>query len=218
MNKYRMITALSSTAMFLLVALPVVAQVDSSQAPSDMDVPTIDVSGVDYAYVGLPTSVPAGTTLTFTNDGTEVHEMVVVRIDDETTPLEELMAMPESETADISEDVGALFAFPGMAAEGSITVDAPGRYVALCFVSQGSDPAAFEAVGFDPSQMDADTDPSTLPPAVQELLASIESNPPHMALGMIQEFRVTEAGTEVGPLPASTPDPMAADEEESASG
>jgi hypothetical protein len=76
--------------------------------------------------------------------------------------------------------------------------------VALCFIQQGSDPKAFEAIGFDPSQIDENTDPSTLPPEVQELLASIESNPQHMDLGMIQEFTVTEAGTEVGPLPETT--------------
>ena len=53
-----------------------------------------------------------------------------------------------------------------------------------------------------------DTDPADMPPEVQAIMA----NPPHMALGMIQEFVVTAEGTEVGPLPeledqgASSPD------------
>jgi len=172
--------------------------------------PTIEVTGVDYAYVGLPTTVPAGTTLTFKDEGTEIHEMIVVHILDETTPLEELMAMPEEETASLSEDAGFLFALPGTSADGSVTLDTPGRYVALCFVPQGMSAEAFESVGLDLTQLDPETDPSELPPEAQELFASLESNPPHMALGMVQEFWVTEAGTEVGPLPGDeTADPAA---------
>jgi len=47
-----------------------------------------------------------------------------------------------------------------------------------------------------------------MPPEVQAIMA----NPPHFALGMIQEFTVTPAGTEVGPLPEAASDQMAPDE------
>lgn len=204
MTRSHKLTGLLASVALALVATPALAQEESTGEPADMSMPTINVSGVDYAYVGLPTSVPAGTTLAFQNDGTEFHEMAVIKISDETTPLEELMALPNEETESMLEFVGFVSAAPGTSAEESVNLQAPGRYVALCFIQQGSDPKAFEAIGFDPSQIDENTDPSTLPPEVQELLASIESNPQHMDLGMIQEFTVTEAGTEVGPLPETT--------------
>lgn len=183
-------------ATLMLMAAPALGQ---DEAAPEMAEPDIVVSGIDYAFVGLPSSVPVGTTLGFTNDGTEVHEMAIVKINDETTPLEELMAMPDEETEAISEFVGFTSAFPGMSGDTTIAVDAPGRYVALCFIPQGMDPAIFEQFGIDPAN--PPEDPAELPPEAQELLASLESNPPHMDLGMIQEFTVTDEGTGVGPLP-----------------
>ena len=220
MARSRKLAGLFASAALVLAAAPAWAQDESPSAPADMgDMagPTIEVSGVDYAFVGLPTTVPAGTTLTFKDEGTEVHEMIVVHILDETTPLEELMAMPQEETADLSEDAGFLFALPGQSADGSIMLDTPGRYVALCFVPQGMSVDAFESVGIDITQLDPETDPSEMPPEAQELFASLESNPPHMALGMIQEFTVTEAGTEVGPLPSQAAEETAVEPEASPS-
>ena len=217
MTRSHKLTGLLASMALALVATPALAQEESAGDPADMSMPTISVSGVDYAYVGLPTSVPAGTTLAFQNDGTEVHEMIVVHILDETTPLEELMAMPDEETASLSEDAGFLFALPGTSADGSVTLDTPGRYVALCFVPQGMSVAAFESVGIDLTQLDPNADPGDMPPEAQELFASVESNPPHMALGMVQEFWVTEAGTEVGPLPDETTADAAAEAEASPS-
>ena len=208
---------LLAAASLLLMAAPVAGQDDAATTDAADNTASIEVSGVDYAFVGLPTSVPVGTELTFRNDGTEMHEMAVIHILDETTPLEELMAMPEEESAELSEFVGFVSALPGTSAEDAITLGTPGRYVALCFIPQGMDPAAFEAAGVDLTQLDEDTDPGDLPPEAQELFASLESNPPHMALGMVQEFTVTDAGTEVGPLPEAAADVMAPEGEEAAS-
>ncbi len=209
-------TALLVAATLLLMAAPAAGQ-EEAETDGATTAGSIEVSGVDYAFVGLPTSVPAGTELTFRNDGTEFHEMAVVKINDETTPLEELMAMPEEETEAITEFVGFLSTMPGTLAEGSVSLTAPGRYVVLCFIPQGSDPAVFEETGFDPTIIDENTDPSTLPPEVQELLTEIESNPPHMALGMVQEFTVGEAGSDVGPMPETASDDTASQDEGSSS-
>jgi hypothetical protein len=96
MTGTRKITASLIAATLLLGAAPVAAQDEATPSAGIAEVSgPIEVSGVDYAFVGLPTSVPAGTQLTFRNDGTEIHEMAVIHILDETTPLEELMAMPE---------------------------------------------------------------------------------------------------------------------------
>jgi hypothetical protein len=96
-----------------------------------------------------------------------------------------------------------LFAAPGTTAEGTRTLESEGRYVVLCFIPQGlTDMSVLEQLG-------PDANPEDLPPEIQAIMA----NPPHLALGMVQEFTVTPAGTEVGPLPEPVADEMAHDEE-----
>jgi plastocyanin len=209
---------LSSTTIVLMALLlamlaaaaPIAAQDETTtDEPMDMEGLTLDVGGVEYAFTDLPTSVPVGTSLAFTNNGAEVHELVLVRIADGVTEsLEELLAM-EGEGRDpmaegLVEMVGdmPLFAAPGSTAEGTLTIESEGRYVALCFIPQGlTDMAVLEELG-------PDANPEDMSPEVQALMA----NPPHFALGMIQAFTVTPAGTEVGPLPEPTADEMAPDE------
>ena len=211
MTGSRTVAALLMSATFLLAAAPVVAQDGSnSDGAMDMEGLSLDVGGVEYAFTRLPTSVPAGTTLTFTNEGAEIHEIVVNRLADGVTEtFEELMALNDSGVdlaaeGYIDADFGdpMLLAVPGQTAEGSITLEQEGRYVALCFIPSGLEMARLIELGVDPSDLGPDTDPSTMPQAVQEFLDEVMANPPHMAQGMIQEFVVTEAGTETGPLPA----------------
>ena len=105
----------------------------------------------DYSFNGLPTSVPAGTSLTLTNEGAELHEMIVVRKNDGVTEsFDELLALPEEEALTKVTTVGVLFAAPGetasmgMGATGapsamtSIALGEEGEYFALCFIPQGT--------------------------------------------------------------------------------
>ena len=210
MSRSRTLALVGAAALLLASAAPIMAQDDTAtDSPMDMEGLTLEVGGVEYAFTNLPTSVPVGTSLTFTNHGAEVHEMVLVRIADGVTEsLEELLAM-EAEGRDpmaegLIEMVGdmPLFAAPGTTAEGTRTLESEGRYVVLCFIPQGlTDMSVLEQLG-------PDTNPEDLPPEIQALMA----NPPHLALGMIQEFTVTPAGTEVGPLPEAASDEMAPDE------
>jgi plastocyanin len=169
----------------------------------------VDVTGVEYAYQNLPTSIPAGTTLAFSNDGVEFHEMAISRVADGVTEsFDELMAI-NAEGRDLVaegfvEDVGdgqPLFAAPGTTAEGGFTLDQEGRYVILCFIPVGANAAKLAEVGVDLSMLGPDTDPSTLSPEAQAVIGEFMTNPPHFTQGMIQEFVVTAAGTEPGPLP-----------------
>ena len=201
MTKARMLALIAGTASLMLIAAPVAAQ-DDAEA---MEAAPVEVVGVEYAFVGLPTSVPAGTEVTFRNDGVEIHEIAIARVADDTTEsLEELLAMGD-EALESGKVVlvgeGPLFSVPGETAEGSLSLEQEGRYVALCFIPQGFDPAALEAAGIGLNDLGPETDPSTLPEEVQAIMA----NPPHLAAGMLQEFTVTAAGTEPGPLP----EPMA---------
>ena len=56
-------------------------------------------TAADYAFQGVPSEVDSGvTSFEFKNGGTEVHEMVVFRINDGVTEtVDELLAMPEEE-------------------------------------------------------------------------------------------------------------------------
>jgi plastocyanin len=216
MSRSRTLALVGAAALLLASASPVMAQDDTAtDDPMDMEGLTLDVGGVEYAFTNLPTSVPVGTSLTFTNNGAEVHEMVLVRIADGVTEsLEELLAM-DAEGRDPMEEglvemVGdmPLFAAPGTTAEGTLTLESEGRHVVLCFIPQGlTDMSVLEQLG-------PEANPEDMPPEVQAIMA----NPPHFALGMIQEFTVTPAGTEVGPLPEAASDEIAPDEESGAEG
>ena len=221
MSRSRTLALVGAAALLLVSAAPVVAQDD---ATTDMDAMSIDVGGVEYAFTGLPTSVPVGTELTFTNNGAELHELVLLRFADGVTEsLEELFAMDAEGRDPMAEglitmvgDGQPLIAIPGQTAEGSLTLEEEGRYLALCFVPSGLDFGTLEELGVDPSTLGPDTDPSTLSPEAQAFLAEVEANPTHMEQGMIQELIVTAEGTEVGPMPEAAADEMAADDEEMA--
>ena len=59
----------------------------------------IDVTAADYTYTGLEAEYPAGpAVVTLTNDGEEVHEMIVLRVNDDVTETAaEIVALPEEE-------------------------------------------------------------------------------------------------------------------------
>ena len=211
MSRSRTLALVGTSALLLTSVAPVVAQDEATTDDAmEMDGLSIDVGGVEYAFTRLPTSVPAGTTLTFTNDGVEVHELVLNRLaDDVTESFEELLALSDSGVdlwaeGYIDTDFGdqMLLAASGQTAEGAITLGQEGRYVALCFIPSGLESAELEELGVDISTLGPDTDPSTMSAEVQAYLEGVMGNPPHMAQGMIQEFVVTAEGTEVGPLPA----------------
>lgn len=101
--------------------------------------PTITVSGVEYAFAGLPATVPAGrTTFAFTNNGAEIHEMVVFRINDGVAEtIDELLALPEDEALAKVRFVGSTFGAQGTTDVETLELT-PGKYVALCFVPVGT--------------------------------------------------------------------------------
>ena len=156
----------------------------------------ITVTGVDYAFQGVPTSVPAGTTFTFTNQGTEAHEMVVVRKNEGVTQtFQELLTLPDQEAFQLVAMVGATVAPPGEQAEAPVTVQDEGEYLMICFIPQGT--TDLSEPGGTPG-----ASPGLESPGHGEHSpgASIPVGPPHFVLGMLQEFQVTEAGSSPGPI------------------
>jgi hypothetical protein len=119
----------------------------------------IEATGVNYEYEGIPDTVPAGVVaITFSNEGDEMHEIALARInDDVTTPIEELVALPEEQVFSMLEITGAAFAAPSESDTVFMRLE-PGRYGAVCFIPQGT---THDTEG---------------------------SGPPHVALGMFAEF------------------------------
>ena len=142
----------------------------------------VEITAVDYAFEDVPETVPAGTELTLVNEAEgEVHEMIVYRVDDaQTMTLEEIVQGAAEDDGPAPEWLtfaGMDVALPGesgLAPEGPLVLDEPGRYLLLCFIPTGADPAAFE---------EAITSEATAPPQV-------DGGPPHVAQGMAAELRV----------------------------
>ncbi len=152
-------------------------------ACSDDDVAgpaTIEVSGLDYGYEGLPETISAGSEIVFTNDSSdEAHEFVALRLDeDDDRTAQEILALPPEELGPLLAGVSSvLVAAPrseGFLAEGSAILDEPGRYVVMCLIPTGADPdeylaAAAEAEGGPPD---------------------VAGGPPHFVEGMWDELVV----------------------------
>ena len=136
---------------------------------------SVTVTGVEYAYQGVPNNAKAGSVVTFVNGGKEVHEVVAIRRNDGvTTTLDELLAMPEEESNKLVSFLGVAVASPGETAPETITLDEPGSYIFICFIPVGT----MELPSLAP---DATPNESLLP-----------DGPPHFIQGMVAEFSVTE--------------------------
>ena len=189
--------ALAMAVALTLAVTPMVAQDEATEEPMhDMSGIGVEVTGVEYAFLGLPRELPVGSEISFTNEGAELHEIVIVRIADGVTEhIYELLALAAEGRDLMAEGLvemvgqGPLVAPPGMAAEGTLVLDRTGEYLALCFIPQGFDPAVFKANGVDLMAMGPDTDISTLPEEIQ----AIFGNRPHFRSGMYQQFVVTDA-------------------------
>lgn len=134
------------------------------------DYPFLEVQAVDYAFEGVPETVEPGiVAIDFSNGGAEVHEMALMRLNDDTTEtVEELLQLPEEEALPKVTPAGHAFAFPET---GDITfVDLqPGEYFVACFIPVG-----------------------TTPDKIEELESGGEpGGPPHFTAGMVAKFSVT---------------------------
>jgi hypothetical protein len=170
-------------------------------APTIPPGPTIFVAGVEYAYTGLPTSVPVGASLSFVNRGSEVHELAIARRNDDTTESwEELLQLPEEEALSKVTLVGALVALPGQSARGSLVTPQEGDYLAVCFIPQGT-------TSLPPQGAPGETGAPAPSPEPAATGAPGESpaaaGPPHFVLGMQQQFTVTAPGSSPGPVPTA---------------
>jgi len=119
------------------------------------------VTAVNFEYQGLPDSLTAGeSAIMLTNEGDQLHEIAIARINDGVTmSAEEILALPMEQALGSVQLVGIVFAAPGET-DSSFIDAAAGDYVAVCFIPDGT---TMEGPG---------------------------DGPPHFVLGMLQEFTV----------------------------
>ncbi|MGH8928066.1 MAG: hypothetical protein ACRDWH_06925 [Acidimicrobiia bacterium] len=170
----------------LFVAVLALAACAGGAGGSTPTTGTIEITGQDYSFGGVPGVVATGAELTFTNiSENEVHEMLVFKIvEGETRTIQELLELPDAEVESVAQMQGILVALPGEDGanpEGggaSIAISEPGRYAILCFIPQGADPATVEEAM---ASGDAEGQPD------------LGEGTPHALLGMVAEFQVEEA-------------------------
>lgn len=122
------------------------------------------VTAVDFAFDADLDELETGQTMfEFNNDGAELHEMVLIRINDDTTEtVEQLLELPEEDAEQKTTFMGVAFAEPG--GESTMFADLEaGRYVVLCFIPTGT--TSFEDI-------------------------ETADGPPHFTRGMVKEFTV----------------------------
>lgn len=155
---------------------------DATDGDAKAEPEVVEVAMTDYAFGGIPESVPAGTKFHIQNASKkEVHELVAFRLpDDEKRPVADLMKLPEAELGPIfgsGMPAMVLLAPPGgeqIAAVGDGTLTKPGRYLLMCSIPTGADAEEF---------MKAAAKSSEGPPAVK-------GGPPHFVHGMHAEVLV----------------------------
>lgn len=140
----------------------------------------VEVNAVDFAFEGLPATIEAGTRLSLRNAAAhELHELVAFRLPDgETRTVSDLLKLPASELGSvIGQPATVLLAPPGqeqIPAVGDGTLTEPGRYLVMCSIPTGVEPAAYlkaaaEAGGKQPQ---------------------VAGGPPHFTAGMLAELTV----------------------------
>jgi len=147
----------------------------TSSAPVVSSGNALTVTGVEYAFKGVPQTARAGTVVTFVNAGTEVHQMIAARRNDGVTAsLDELLAMPQAESDKLVTILGGPVAAAGKTASDTITLDRPGTWFFVCFVPVGTTKLPSLAPGATPNE------------------ALMPKGLPHFLQGMVAEITVTE--------------------------
>ena len=178
--------ALLTAAVLLVGAAACGDDTDADAAPTTAPTMTatddaVEITAVDYAFEDAPEEVDAGATLALRNQSAgEVHELVAMRLPDaEQRTVDELVGLPEQELGALFADPPALvlIAPPGeesFAAVGDGNLGEPGRYLFLCFIPTGAEPADYlGALEANPGE----------PP-------SVPGGPPHFTACMYAEVTV----------------------------
>ena len=98
----------------------------------------IPVTGNEYSFEGLPSTVPAGTVaISFTDTGAELHELALYRVKGKDS-VKKIVGLSEKEQRKKLEEVGGTFAMQGQTTYAIAELTKPGRYAVICHLPVGS--------------------------------------------------------------------------------
>ncbi len=144
----------------------------SASAAASPAARTVQIYAVDGGFQNAPIDPTPGTVLTFRNLGTEAHEMVVIRRNDDATKKQTFDDLSKVSPADLLKFVtvvGVLAADPGQVAQGQLELTQPGDYAIVDLLAKGTTTAP------------ASPDPMAIPTGV-----------PNVVNGMWTTFSVIE--------------------------
>jgi hypothetical protein len=117
---------------------PAAEEVGAAATGSCETVATLDVTGVDFAFEGLPEQLEAGRIgIDFTNGTTtdEEHEMLVLqRIGDSDDSVDELLELPEEELFSKVAPVAVTYADQAGGTHHALVDLEAGDYIAICMI------------------------------------------------------------------------------------
>jgi plastocyanin len=128
----------SSSAAASPVASP---SASASAAVGSPAARTVEVYAVDGGFQNAPIDPTPGTVLTFRNLGTEAHEMVVLRRNDDATDkqtFEDLSKVKPEDLLKFVTVVGVLAADPGQVADGQLEITQAGDYAIVDLLAKGT--------------------------------------------------------------------------------
>jgi hypothetical protein len=98
----------------------------------------VRVSAKEFAFKGIPSTIPTGTTIfQLKNVGAQAHEIIVVRIKTKDT-VKQLLKLSDQEATKRIETITQTAANPGDTAFAYAKISKRGRYAAVCFISDGT--------------------------------------------------------------------------------
>jgi len=174
----------------------------SEYALAECGFETVEVTAVDYDFEGVPETIASSdaTGFRFSNEGEEVHEMILFNLGDDERPIDELLELPDEELEGVITFTSAAFAPPGEE-DAIFTRLEPGRYGMVCFIplgttsleqleegpppEEGGDPS--EAASGEALASEEASSTESGPPPGEE---GEEGGPPHFTQGMVAEFMV----------------------------
>lgn len=109
-------------------------------AHDDCDLNAVDVTATEYHFEGIPDELPAGrTSFKFVNNGSEEHEMILFRRnDDSDATFEELTAEGPDALFGAAAFSGVVFAPPSSTGYAALELE-PGTYFMVCTIPTGGD-------------------------------------------------------------------------------
>jgi hypothetical protein len=101
----------------------------------------IDVTALDYSYVGIPDQIKAGrTSFKMVNKGKEPHEIVILRRNDGVSDsFEDLSKLPQDQMMSKVSFSGVAFGGPGSTTFAAVDLK-PGTYFLVCNMPKGGQP------------------------------------------------------------------------------